>query len=553
MTAVTSQQKSAPSEQTPLLGRSEEEAVHDAPRVPVTVLQGSAVMIAMGLLLFIQATQITAMTTAQSAIAAEFDAFSVATWFSSVFLIAYSSITPLSGRLCQIFTPRVYVLFTTSLLALGLFVTASAPSLTVFLLGRAIAGCGAGGQTVTAFVLALDLTSKKRRGLFLGLISVAMTTGISSGAVLSGLLTTVYGWRLIFWVQAPITLILAPIMFFAIPVRPEDERLDARRLLRKLAQVDYAGALTLTLSVTLLLSSLASSTIQIAPIVGFLISSAIFLLVEARVASQPIIPTGIVQLRSVRLTCFAGLITMMARWSVLFYTPVYAMVVRDWSPASAGLILVPTNAGFGLGGVLAGWLHIRKSQSYYLSSLTGYLLFALASFILTTLATPTSAVLAFICATFLHGLTVGALLNYTLSHLLHLTHADIHYIVGALVGMSRGFAGSFGSAIGGGFFIRELKKGLERGFERHGMLEGKGELVRKLLGSPALVKSLTGVEREVAVRSYQVALQRLFLASCGLILLAGLAQAGTGWRVSDGEKRVQQESECEREDEGEGV
>lgn len=108
--------------------------------------------------------------------------------------IAYSSITPLSGRLCQIFTPRVYVFFTSSLLALGLFVTAAAPNLSVFLVGRAIAGCGAGGQSVTALVLALDLTSKKRRGLFLGLISAAMTTGIASGAVLSGLLTTVYGW-----------------------------------------------------------------------------------------------------------------------------------------------------------------------------------------------------------------------------------------------------------------------------------------------------------------------------------------------------------------------
>jgi hypothetical protein len=30
------------------------------------------------------------------------------------------------------------------------------------------------------------------------------------------------------------------------------------------------------------------------------------------------------------------------------------------------LILVPTNAGFGLGGLLVGLIHIRKSGSYYL-------------------------------------------------------------------------------------------------------------------------------------------------------------------------------------------
>ncbi|RAH66347.1 putative MFS multidrug transporter [Aspergillus aculeatinus CBS 121060] len=543
MTAAP-QPKPVPSEQTPLLGRLED--VPDAPRVPVTVYQGSAIMVAMGLLLFIQATQITAMTTAQSAIATEFDAFSVATWFSSVFLIAYSSITPLSGRLCQIFMPRVYVFFTSSLLALGLFVTAAAPNLSVFLVGRAIAGCGAGGQSVTALVLALDLTSKKRRGLFLGLISAAMTTGIASGAVLSGLLTTVYGWRLIFWIQAPITLLLAPIMFLAIPVPPaaaQDEQ-DGRTLLRKLAQVDYAGALTLTLSVTLLLASLASSTIQTTPILAFLVSTALFLAIESHYATQPIIPLHLIRQRSVLLTCLAGLLTMMARWAVLFYSPVYAMVVRDWTPASAGLILVPTNAGFGLGGVLAGWLHIRQSQSYYLSSLLGYSLFALAALLLALLATPTAPVPGFVAATFLHGLAVGALLNYTLSHLLHLTVPEVHYLVGALVGMSRGFAGSFGSAIGGGFFVRELRRGLVEGFKEYGVGgDREKELVRKLVGSPALVKGLSGVERAVAVGSYQAAVQRLFLGSCALILVAAVAQAGTGWRgygtgckaVDDGE------------------
>ncbi|PYI18953.1 MFS general substrate transporter, partial [Aspergillus violaceofuscus CBS 115571] len=530
MTAAT-HQKSVPSEQTPLLGRLEE--VHDAPRVPVTGVQGSAIMVAMGLLLFIQATQITAMTTAQSAIATEFDAFSVATWFSSVFLIAYSSITPLSGRLCQIFTPRVYVFFTSSLLALGLFITAAAPNLAVFLAGRAVAGCGAGGQSVTALVLALDLTSKKRRGLFLGLISAAMTTGIASGAVLSGLLTTVYGWRLIFWIQAPITLLLAPIMFLAVPPQPEDgqDEQDGRTILQKLAQVDYAGALTLTLSVTLLLTSLASPTIQIAPILAFLFTTALFLTIESHYATQPIIPLHLIRQRPVHLTCLAGLLTMMARWAVLFYTPVYAMVVRDWSPASAGLILVPTNAGFGLGGVLAGWLHIRQAQSYYLASLLAYALFALAALLLALLAVPAAPVLAVVAATFLHGLAVGALLNYTLSHLLHLTPPTMHYLVGALVGMSRGFAGSFGSAIGGGFFVRALRRGLVQGFAEHRVdAERETELVRKLVGSPVLVQGLRGVERVVAVASYQAALQRLFLASCVLILLAAGAQAGTGWR-----------------------
>lgn len=57
---------------------------------------------------------------------------------------------------------------------------------------------------------------------------------------------------------------------------------------------------------------------------------------------------------------------MMARWAILFYLPVYGIAVRGWSPAEGGVIMIPTNAGFALGGLLVGWIHIRKATSYYM-------------------------------------------------------------------------------------------------------------------------------------------------------------------------------------------
>lgn len=81
-----------------------------------------------------------------------------------------------------------------------------------------------------------------------------------------------------------------------------------------------------------------------------------------------------------------------------------------------------------------------------------------------------------------------------------------------------------------------LKSGLEKGFEKHGGLEGREELVRKLLGSPALVSSLTDVERVIAVKSYVGALRGLFLAGVALALGMVLVQAGTGWK--GGEENV---------------
>lgn len=137
--------------------------------------------------------------------------------------------------------------------------------------------------------------------------------------------------------------------------------------------------------------------------------------------------------------------------------------------------------------------------------------------------------------TLLHGAATGASLNYTLVHLLHVTPPATHFIATSVVAMTRGFAGSFGSAIGGGIFVRVLRAALERGFTSRGV-RGQGELVRKLLGSPRLVAELEGVERIVAVEGYQTAVRSLFLVGAGLAVVATVLQAFTGWTEPGGGK-----------------
>lgn len=158
-----------------------------------------------------------------------------------------SSITPLAGRFSQIFTPRIYTIFSTTLLSIGLFASAAAPDLRTFLVGRVVSGCGSGGLMSTSIILVLEMASKKRRGLCIGLINCGYTTGVASGAVLAGLITPTLGWRVIFWTQAPIVLLLGPLLFFTIP-KPrdgDDGPFKLQELLHSLARVDYAGAITL--------------------------------------------------------------------------------------------------------------------------------------------------------------------------------------------------------------------------------------------------------------------------------------------------------------------
>jgi hypothetical protein len=113
----------------------------------------------------------------------------------------------------------------------------------------------------------------------------------------------------------------------------------------------------------------------------------------------------------------------------------------------------------------------------------------------------------------------------------------------SLLATFRGFAGSFGSAIGGGLFVRVLKVRLEKGFEENGGMEGREDLVRRLLGSPALVKTLKGVEKRIAVASYVGGLEQLFMAGFGLALIVVVIQAATGWHGPGDQKDDEERSE----------
>ncbi|MCJ1282556.1 hypothetical protein MMC26_001879 [Xylographa opegraphella] len=530
---------SAPPESTK--GLSEDES--NTSNQSVTRVRACCIISSLGVLIFLQACNISLLTTTQSTIAADLDAFAEVSWFTSAYLIAMASMSPLAGRLSQIFSPRWCIFVSTLLFAIGAFVTSSAARLRIFLLGRAITGVGAAGILTLSIILVIELTSKQRRGLFIGLVNTGYTTGVSLGAVIAGALVGPLGWRALFWMQSPLAVAAGLCIFFSMPrtFTTSSPTLDRQSLWQKLARVDYLGAILLTSSLTLLLTSLSSPHLSILPILLSFAILILFVLTEIYLTSTPIIPVNLLRHRGALLACLAQLGLMMARWSILFYTPVYALAVRTWSPATAGSILIPTNAGFAIGGLLAGLLHIRRAGSFYLACLVVFAINPFTLLLLGYLSTPDTPVALYLLSTFTNGLATGAALNYTLAHVLHLTPPSTHFIATSVLSTFRGFAGSFGSAIGGGIFTRILRASLEQGFAEKG-LQDKGELVRRLLGSPALVAGLSGGEREVAISAYVDAIRGLFWAGAGLAVVVIAVQAGTGWKAGVEEKVEEEET-----------
>ncbi|KAL1879897.1 hypothetical protein VTK73DRAFT_6709 [Phialemonium thermophilum] len=492
------------------------------------------IIISMWALIFLQSSNMSGMTMTQSIIAADLNAYENAMWFTSSYLITAASVAPVVGRLAMIFSPSSLILMSAFFFALGAIVASQAHSFAVFILGRVLVGVGGGGVMTLAMIFVLQLTSKRRRGVFVGLTNAGFTIGLSTGAVVYGALLPTIGWRALFWLQSPVGLLAGLGVYLSIPDFVIRGSPNGKSTIQKLASIDYGGAITLTLTIVLFLYGLSDS-IRGIPISASLATLVLFVVTEYYVASDPIIPLAVLRSRGVLLSCVSQLGFMAARWTLLYYAPVFVLAVRGLSPALAGSVLIPTNAGFGSGGLIVGWLHVRRSGSFWLPCLVSLLFFSATLFSLSFLSNATAPAWLYVCAVFLNGFGTGAALNYTLAHLLHLSPSNAHFITTSLLATFRGFAGSFGTAIGGGVFSRTLRSALTSGFNdfdgTDDLSQARKELVTRLLGSPALVfgGDLTDSERAIAVCGYEQALKILYRSAAALCIFVLVVQAGTGW------------------------
>ncbi|GJC79344.1 efflux pump dotC [Colletotrichum liriopes] len=523
---------------------SDSEDDDEGPRQSISVTRAGVLMLSTWILIFLQASNTSGMTMTQSVVAEDLEAYADAMWFTSSYLISMASLAPLFGRLATIFSPRSLVLPLGGFFALGGVVTSQAPSFWVFIAGRILTGMGGAGIMTLSVILVLELVGKKRRGVFVGLVNAGFTIGLSFGAVVYGALLPVIGWRALFGIQTPLGLLAGLGAFLSIPKSfSSDHETKGKSAFQKLARIDYAGAFMLVLTIVLFLYGL-SGEIQPRPLILSVLSLLLFILIEFKLAAEPVIPISVLSSRGVLLSCTAQLIFMSIRWTLLYYAPIFVLAVRGYAPAVAGSILIPTNIGFGSGGLIVGWLHVRRNGAFWSPAVISLTCFAATMFGLSLAGTADSPFWSFVLAVVLNGLATGATLNYTLAHLLHLSRPEEHFISTSLLGTFRGF----GTAIGGGVFYRLLRSGLVASFtELDGgrLSDEREELITRLIGSPALVFNggLGPAEHDIAVERYAGASSGTWRVAAAVAVVAIVIQASTGWRGAVGRKVVDDAAE----------
>ena len=137
------------------------------------------------------------------------DQLQQATPIISGFLLGYVAVMLLIGRLSDVAGRRPLLLGCLAVFAFGSLVTASAHDLGSAVAGRALQGAGGGGFVPVALALVADLWPASRRGTPLGAIGAVQEAGSVAGPLYGALILSLATWRAIFWINLPLSLVLA--------------------------------------------------------------------------------------------------------------------------------------------------------------------------------------------------------------------------------------------------------------------------------------------------------------------------------------------------------
>lgn len=317
-------------------------------------------------------------------------------WVMNGYLLTIAVLVVTAGRLGDMFGRKRVFLAGMVLFAVGSVVSGAATDQELLILGRVLQGMGAAPMLSLSLALVCNVFPASEQPRALGIWAAVSAVALAIGPLAGGLLIEI-DWRVIFWMNLPVSVLGIAITLAAAP-ESTDPGAGSR--------IDWLGlgalSLGLTAVVLALVQSQAWKPLSIATFalvgVGQLFN---FWRIEHRVRA-PIVEFDLFRNGPYFGASAAAFALVGSYWAVMFFQPQYLQDVRSHSPVLSGLMILPVtvpmifvspfsgrligrfgarrlmSAGMlcGLAGLLV--LTRLEADSPYGLLLVGYLLFGIA-------------------------------------------------------------------------------------------------------------------------------------------------------------------------------
>ncbi|WP_435768481.1 MDR family MFS transporter [Nocardioides sp. SYSU DS0651] len=275
------------------------------------------------------------------------------TWVVVATLLTMTATTPIWGKLADLFSKKLLVQVALVIFSLGSIAAGLAGSMGFLIGARAFQGLGVGGLTALVQVVIASMVPPRERGRYSGYIGAVFASATVSGPLLGGLIVdSPLGWRGCFFVMLPVALLAFVTL----------QKTLHLPVVRRPVKIDYAGATLIMAGISLVLVwvSLAGqsfdwvSRTSVLLVGGGLLLVALAVLVEARVAAEPVIPLRLFRDRTLSLATAASVLIGVAMFGATVYLSQYFQLARGMSPTEAGLMSVAMVGGLLVSSITSG-------------------------------------------------------------------------------------------------------------------------------------------------------------------------------------------------------
>jgi MFS family permease len=301
--------------------------------------------------------------------------YSMSSWILTAYLISGAVMTPIAGKLSDIYGRKKILLIIMVIYATGVSTAGFATNIYFMIIARAIQGIGMSMFPI-AFGIIRDQFPREKISIGQGVITSMFASGAVIGLSVGGFIVQDYGWRATFFTIIPIAIVLLLIIRHFINVNQDEQKVDKQRKLDRLlyiankgsqknidksnndksaSQIDIKGAILLAVAITFFLlvltfietsgsnntasnigNSYNNNNNTSIPIVPFLIvgiiSLLLFIIIERR-AKYPLVDFRLMLNKSILP---ANLIIMIVGMSMFMVFQTIPILIRNPEPIGFG-------------------------------------------------------------------------------------------------------------------------------------------------------------------------------------------------------------------------
>ncbi|KAN0074851.1 Major facilitator superfamily domain containing protein [Elaphomyces granulatus] len=296
---------------------------------------------------FLPALDTTIIGTAIPSITTSFHTLDDIAWYGSGYLLTLTALQPSFGKLYKLLNVKAIYLTCVAIFEGGSVLCAAAPSSSVFIAGRAIAGCGAAGLLQGALVIITHSTPLEKRPFYMAIVISVFGICVGIGPVLGGTFTQHVSWRWCFWINVPIGGVVMILIFFFLRMKRNGQREigQTTKLGQKLKQLDIIGMTLIIASICCLLLAMQwggeklpwNSSKVIGLFVGSGLMLILFFIVQWRLGDDATLPLSILKQRSIFSGAWYLFFLAMPTYVYGYYIPIYFQSIKGFSPLKSGV------------------------------------------------------------------------------------------------------------------------------------------------------------------------------------------------------------------------